>query len=634
MAKARMGVGLVAGCLLLGGAAPAWAQGVTVAQLLAVQPKQQGIACTTPTPAEYASCQVKLIRGSQPGSTGYLLLDSAGKPIRRFFDSNGDRQIDIWSYYKDGIEIYRELDSKFANRPDLPAMKRARPDQFRWLGTAGMKWGIDLNDDGKIDGWKLISAEEAAQEAFQAVLGHDFARLQALFISEAEMTALKLPAEQVERLRSLQKQAPATFQATADKLTALGGQPQIVQIESAVPQCIAADVAGTERDLFKLRTRSVLFEYGDKKQEWLQTGRMMQVGLAWRLLEAPVLGNLPGSDTDNAVQQNPELQKLLEALTDLDKMAPQTPPTPRPTPEVVRYNLKRVELLRQIVAKVKESEKEGWIRQLADNLSAAALHSPAGDKSSMTQLQELKDRTVRTAAGSNLAGYVTYRQLWTEYSPVISTSAKVQAEWLEKLAGFVQTYPRADDTPDALFQLGMGCEFAGKDDEAKRWYKQLVGNFPDHALARKADGAARRLDLVGKEMALSGKTATGTFFDISSLKGKVVAVYYWASYGETVDRDFARLKELQGRLAGKGLEVVTVNLDDQPADAMKVLQKASFPGAHLVQPVAENSGLNSPLATQYGIMGVPTLFLVGKDGKVINRTLHVGDLEDAVQKAL
>jgi hypothetical protein len=646
MAKSRVGVGLVVGCLLLGGASPAWAVPPTVKQMLAYRPRQEGVAISTPAPEEYASCKVKLVTGGRPGSSGWLLLDSGDRPLRRFFDSNGDKQIDVWSYYKDGVEVYREIDSKFGRRPgsrpeDPPA---ANADQYRWLHSAGMKSGVDVNEDGKIDGWKMISAVEAAQEAYQAVRANDYARLQALFLTESDLQALGLPTDKAEEVRKRMQQAPAKFKAAAEKLAAFGAV-QLVQVDGVVPQCVPADVAGTQRDLFKHPSRGVLFEYGDKdskKQEWLQTGEMIQVGMAWRLTDGPTIGAIfdnTGGGKETLPPEGPEIQPLLEKLAELDKTPPTLPPTPEPRPEVVRYFRQRAEIVEQIVAKLNKSAPDKaatWVRQWADNLSTAAQHAAGAEAEALLgRLKQMRDQTAQAAAGSSLAGYLTYKILWTEYNPkLVKGNTEAQAQWLEKLTSFVQSYPRADDTPDALQYLGMGAEFAGKDDEAKRWYKQLAANFADKPQGKRAEGALRRLDLVGKEMELTGQTNSGQSFELGSLKGKVVAVYYWASYGTTRGDDFAKLKQVHDKLGAKGFEVVTVNLDDQPEQGQAALQSASLPGAHLVQPAVEGGGMNSPLATQYGILGVPSLFVVGKDGKVLSRNMSISGLEEAVQKAV
>ena len=41
-----------------------------------------------------------------------------------------------------------------------------------------------------IDAWRMISAEEAAEQAFDALANNDFVRLQALFISDDDMKFL------------------------------------------------------------------------------------------------------------------------------------------------------------------------------------------------------------------------------------------------------------------------------------------------------------------------------------------------------------------------------------------------------------------------------------------------------------
>ena len=56
-----------------------------------------------------------------------------------------------------------------------------------------------------------------------------------------------------------------------------------------------------------------------------------------------------------------------------------------------------------------------------------------------------------------------------------------------------------------------------------------------------------------------------------------------------------------------------------------------IPGTHLFAP----GGLDaSPLASGYGILVVPHLFVAGKDGKIVNRTAQAATLEDDVKKLL
>jgi len=627
---------LAVGLLLGSGATPAWGQQKrqlpTVEQMLTIyRPRQPGIVISTPRPDEYASCEVRFIEGTRPGSNGYLLLDAQKRPLRRYFDSNGDRKVDVWSYYKDGVEVYREIDTNF----------NQVPDQYRWLNAAGTRWGLDTNEDGKIDTWKQISPEEVAQEVFQAAVSRDFNRLSAVLITENELRALPVSAAEAKRLREARGRAQAKFQNTITKLPSLNDKAQWVRLESDVPQCVPADAAGGGQDLLRFQNRAILFE-NNKQHDWIQTGEMIRVAPnLWRLVDGPAPGDTTpppdGSGGTPTAGGNAELQKLLEALAALDAH----PPTPQPAPNeaVKEYNRKRADLVLKILAKAEAKDKEAWIKQLADSYSSWAQNSPETDKTATNLLAQLKNEVVKNGAGSNLAGYVTFRELWAEFARPLTTEkgealVKVQEQWMAKLQGFVEAYPKAEDTPDALMHLAMGHEFGGKDKEdvAKRYYQQLFTNFADHPAAPKAKGALRRLTLDGQPFELAGPKLDGGAFDIAQFKGKAVIVYYWSSDCQSCAADFARLKQLQSTFSTKGVEVVGVSLDDRAAQAQQFVKANNIGGTHLFQ-VGENGGMNSPLATQYGIMGLPHVILVGRDGRVISRSIQITELEEALKKA-
>ena len=134
----------------------------------------------------------------------------------------------------------------------------------------------------------------------------------------------------------------------------------------------------------------------------------------------------------------------------------------------------------------------------------------------------------------------------------------------------------------------------------------------------------------GKPFQLAGNTLDGKTFDVSQLRGKVAVVYYWASWNQQSVGDFARLKLLLGTYGPKGVELVCVNLDNSPPEATSAQDRAGAPGVQLFAP----GGLDSPLAAQYGIMVLPSMFLVGKDGNVVSRNVQLANLEDEIKKLL
>ncbi len=623
MLRARVSAGLLTGCLIVWGAAAQAAPPPEADIFLKYRPKQEGVPYSTPDAKDVAACKVEPVKGQDKGA-GWLLRDPQGRPLRRFFDSQYDGKsrtgIDVWSYYQDGVETYRE---QYVNTA-------AEPDQmhYRWLNQGGSKWGIDLNKDGKIDTWKVISPEEVSQEIVQAVIKNDFARLQALMLTDAELRSLDLPADLAKRVRDGRAAAAAKFKETVSKL-ALSDKSHWLHLETEAPHLIPAE---NGRDVLEHAHATIVIETAGKN-DWMQTGEMIQVGPAWRLVEAPTAGAVDAR-SGPAGSDNPELQKLLTDLASLDgEYSKKTDAKPA---DLVKYNLDRTGLIEKIAAAVKTDEERGqWVRQQADCLSAAAQNSPPDDKAAYERLTALAGRLQKAQpSGDALAAYVTFREMQAWYFDQTRQKdydfKKVHATWLERLAKYAKDYPASEDTPEALLGAGWVSETVGKEVEAKSWYEQLAKDFADKPQGAKARGAIRRLGLEGNELALAGPTLDGGTFDITKLRGKVVIVYYWYSFNGGPVGDFAKLKQLLETYGKQGLELVTVNLDSTSKEAADFLKKAGAPGTHLYQ----DGGMDSKYAVDYGVMMLPNLFLVGKDGKVVSRTLQVSTLEEEIKKQL
>lgn len=617
MKTTRMFFAMVAAGLLSTTRAPA--QDATVATMLQIRPKFDDVAVSTPSAEELKDCKVEDVKDDSGKKIGYVLLDGRRQILRRYVMSKGSAGINVWSFYKDGVEVFRM------------SAAGGKVDQYRWLGTGGMKWGVSTAQDGKIDTWPLISADEVAHEAFLALATSDFARLKALFITAAEMKALGIPDAAATKMLQAQQAAATKFQQAIAKQPGLT-KATFLRVESAAPGCWLAESQGTPRDVIKHASRSVFFETADKKHDWFTTGEIIQVSQAWRLVDL-----IPETEEPTA-PINPKLNKLLTELSELEKriFATGTTEPGKANPPLANLYEQRAALCLQIIPEAEAKEKENWYKQLLDSFSGAVL---AGSENSKKQLDAYQKHFADKMKGTNLAAYATYRQLWALYSPkLVSGDPKAQESYNEQLIKFVKDYPSADDTADALHQLGMSCEFTNskeKEEEAARWYGAIPKNFPEHHLAEWARGAERRLRLAGNPLVLSGTLLNGNNqFDINQLKGKFAVVHYWTSNSTTAAADFARLK--QALSTQKDVDLVCVNLDDRTEKAVTFLQQngIAMQAYHIVQAARDTNGMRGALANYYGINVLPTLFLVGRDGRVITAKLQIADLEEALKKAV
>src|SRR5262249_20126569 len=155
------------------------------------------------------------------------------------------------------------------------------------------------------------------------------------------------------------KAAAGKFEETATKLSAsLTPKANWIHLETQPPQCLPADQAGGRYDLVKYAGGTVLFENAGKN-EWVQTGEMIQVGAAWRLVEGPAPGATTLPANPGEPNTNPAVLPLVEELTALDKAAPSVGGDPA---ALVAHHLKRADVLEKIIAKAKGEERDPWYR--------------------------------------------------------------------------------------------------------------------------------------------------------------------------------------------------------------------------------------------------------------------------------
>lgn len=107
----------------------------------------------------------------------------------------------------------------------------------------------------------------------------------------------------------------------------------------------------------------------------------------------------------------------------------------------------------------------------------------------------------------------------------------------------------------------------------------------------------------------------GTLVSLAENRGKVVLVDFWASWCGPCKASFPALDALYQDLRDRGFEVIAVNVDERRADANAFLSDKP----HAMPVVFDPKG-TSPSA--YGVSGMPTSFLIGRDGRV--RFVHIG----------
>jgi peroxiredoxin len=103
--------------------------------------------------------------------------------------------------------------------------------------------------------------------------------------------------------------------------------------------------------------------------------------------------------------------------------------------------------------------------------------------------------------------------------------------------------------------------------------------------------------------------------DLAQYKGKVVYVDFWASWCGPCAQSFPFMNKMHGDLQAKGLEIVGVNLDEEPAEAKVFLEKT--PAKFAV--MADASG---ECPQEFGVKAMPSSYLIDRKGVI--RHVHLG----------
>lgn len=115
---------------------------------------------------------------------------------------------------------------------------------------------------------------------------------------------------------------------------------------------------------------------------------------------------------------------------------------------------------------------------------------------------------------------------------------------------------------------------------------------------------------------LSGKPLT-----LSSYRGKVVLLDFWATWCDPCRDEIPRFNVLQDKYANRGLQIIGVSMDDAPDPVREFQQqfKMNYPVVMGSARIGELYG---------GILGLPVAFLIGADGRIYSK--HLGATDEAV----
>lgn len=156
----------------------------------------------------------------------------------------------------------------------------------------------------------------------------------------------------------------------------------------------------------------------------------------------------------------------------------------------------------------------------------------------------------------------------------------------------------------------------GTPQELKELYQLSAKDITDTELRNNIDTKYKLISslLPGNPApAITLKSREGKTVNLSDFKGKVVFLDFWASWCAPCMREMPYAKILQDTFATKDVVFLYVSIDEDEKAWRKTMEAKQMKGVHL-----RANGFDDGLVKRYGVNGIPSYFLIGKDGIIIN----------------
>ncbi|ADC89030.1 Redoxin domain protein [Thermocrinis albus DSM 14484] len=114
------------------------------------------------------------------------------------------------------------------------------------------------------------------------------------------------------------------------------------------------------------------------------------------------------------------------------------------------------------------------------------------------------------------------------------------------------------------------------------------------------------------------RTLDGREVRLSQYRGKVVLLNFWASWCPPCREEMPIFEQVYNRYKDKGFEILAVNMDDSEESMKRFLEKNKL-SFTILRPTGD-------LEKELRLMGLPTSYLIDRNGKVVK--MHLGVYRD------
>ncbi len=216
---------------------------------------------------------------------------------------------------------------------------------------------------------------------------------------------------------------------------------------------------------------------------------------------------------------------------------------------------------------------------------------------------------------------------WSKYLKENDPYKQLSDDFRERLKVLIRAYK---DRPVVLYGLGM-LNWERDQELIMPILESLNKKYPWFKDARemKQDmeekiAQAKMLKPGQPIPAVSYPDDHGTLQGFAQYKGKYLLIDFWASWCGPCRQAVPKVKELYAKYKDKGLDVVSISIDDNEKAWRKAMADETMPWQQWLSPDKDKT------MKTFLFSGIPTLYIVDKEGKIVGSFTGFG--ENVVQK--